>query len=161
MRGIVSLAAALALPPEIMERDLIVFLTFVVILVTLVVQGLTLAPVIRQVKIGTDHSGRDEHRLARLSMGKAAIAAIELSAGEASALPEVVERIRAEFADRMAVASPLAQMSDSSHANARRMRLAAVRAERDELIRLWQEGEVSDEVLHHLEEELDYEESRL
>jgi monovalent cation/hydrogen antiporter len=161
MRGIVSLAAALALPPEIIYRDLIVFLTFVVILVTLVVQGLTLAAVIRQVKIGTDHSGRDEHRLARMSMGKAAIAAIERSAGEASALPDVVERIRAEFADRMAVASPLAQMSDSSHANARRMRLAAVRAEREELIRLWQEGEVSDEVLHHLEEELDYEESRL
>ena len=161
MRGIVSLAAALALPPEIVYRDLIVFLTFVVILVTLVVQGLTLAAVIRQVKIGTDHSGRDEHRLARLSMGKAAMAAIERSAEEASALPDVVERIRAEFADRMAVASPLAQMSDSSHANARRMRLAAVRAEREELIRLWQEGEVSDEVLHHLEEELDYEESRL
>ena len=41
------------------------------------------------------------------------------------------------------------------------MRLAAVRAERDELIRLWQNGTIADEVLHHLEEELDYEESRL
>ena len=40
-------------------------------------------------------------------------------------------------------------------------RMAAVRAERDELIRLWQAGTISDEVLHHLEEELDYEESRL
>ena len=61
----------------------------------------------------------------------------------------------------IAVASPLAQMPDSSHANVTRVRLAAVRAEREELIRLWQEGAISDEVLHHLEEELDYEESRL
>jgi hypothetical protein len=41
------------------------------------------------------------------------------------------------------------------------LRLAAVRAERDELIRLWQDGTISDEVLHQLEEQLDYEESRL
>jgi hypothetical protein len=52
-------------------------------------------------------------------------------------------------------------MPDSSHANVTRVRLAAVRAEREELIRLWQEGAISDEVLHQLEEELDYEESRL
>jgi hypothetical protein len=60
----------------------------------------------------------------------------------------------------VASASPLAQLPDSSHAQATRVRLAAVRAERDELIRLWQDGTISDEVLHHLEEELDYEESR-
>jgi CPA1 family monovalent cation:H+ antiporter len=161
MRGIVSLAAALALPPDVVYRDLLVFLTFVVILVTLVVQGLTVAPLIRRLNLGTDHSTRDEHRLARVSMGKAALAAVDRAAEEASVLPDVVERIRAEFADRMAVASPLAQMSDSSHANVTRVRLAAVRAEREELIRLWQEGAISDEVLHQLEEELDYEESRL
>jgi monovalent cation/hydrogen antiporter len=161
MRGIVSLAAALAFPPDVVYRDLLIFLAFVVILVTLVVQGLTLGPLIRRLNLGTDHSARDEHRVARTSMGRAALAAIEQAAGEGSALPEIVARIRAEFTDRMAAASPLAQMSDSSYANVRRMRLAAVRAEREELIRLWQEGEISDEVLHHLEEELDYEESRL
>jgi CPA1 family monovalent cation:H+ antiporter len=161
MRGIVSLAAALALPTGVPYRDLIIFLTFVVILVTLVVQGLTLGPLIRSVKLGSDHMLRDEHRHARLSMGKAALAAIDRIAEELTLLPDVVERIRAEFADRMAAASPLAQMSDSSHAHTKRMRMAAVRAEREELIRLWQEGAISDEVLHHLEEELDYEESRL
>jgi CPA1 family monovalent cation:H+ antiporter len=166
MRGIVSLAAALGLPTQAYGapfpyRDLIIFLTFVVILVTLVVQGLTLAPLIRRLKLGTDHSAREEHRLARVSMGRAALAAIDRTARDLGVLPRIVERIRAEFADRMAAASPLAQMSDSSYANARRMRLAAVRAERDALIRLWQSGRISDEVLHHLEEELDYEESRL
>jgi CPA1 family monovalent cation:H+ antiporter len=157
----VSLAAALALPPDVAHRDVLIFLAFVVILVTLVVQGLTLAPLIRRLNLGTDHSGRDELRLARTSMGRAALAAIDHAAGEGPALPEVVGRIREEFGERMAAASPLAGMSDSSHASARRLRLAAVRAERDELIRLWQLGEISDEVLHHLEEELDYEESRL
>jgi CPA1 family monovalent cation:H+ antiporter len=161
MRGIVSLAAAAALPTEIPYRDLLIFLGFVVILVTLVVQGLTLAPLIRRLKLGTDHSNRDEERLARMATGKAALAAVERAAEEGNALPEVVERIRAELGERMAAASPLAQLSDSSHAHATRVRLTAVRAARDELIRLWQDGTISDEVLHHIEEELDYEESRL
>ena len=161
MRGIVSLAAALALPTEIPYRDFLIFLTFVVILVTLVVQGLTLAPLIRRLKLGTDHSTRDEHRLARMAIGKAALAAVDRAAEEGGVLPDVIERIRAELGERMASASPLAQMSDSSHAQVTRVRLAAVRAERDELIQLWQDGKISDEVLHHLEEELDYEESRL
>jgi hypothetical protein len=75
-------------------------------------------------------------------------------------LPDVLARIRAEFGERMVAASPLAQLPDSSHTHATRVRLAAVRAERDELIRLWQDGTIGDEVLHYLEEELDYEESR-
>jgi CPA1 family monovalent cation:H+ antiporter len=161
MRGIVSLAAALALPPDLEYREFLIFLTFVVILVTLVMQGLTLAPLIRRLKLGTDHSARDEHRLARVAMGKAALAAVDRAAGEGGVLPDVIERIRAEFGERVAVASPLAQLSDSSHSHATRVRLAAVRAERDELIRLWQDGTISDEVLHQLEEQLDYEESRL
>jgi len=160
MRGIVSLAAALALPADLEYREFLIFLTFVVILVTLVVQGLTLAPLIRRLKLGTDHSIRDEHRLARMAMGKAALAAVDRAAGEGGVLPDVVARIRAEFGERMASASPLAQLPDSSHTHAARVRLAAVRAEREELIRLWQDGTIGDEVLHHLEEELDYEESR-
>src|SRR5688572_25777195 len=65
MRGIVSLAAALALPIELADgapfphRDLIVFLTFTVITVTLVVQGLTLAPLIRRLKLGADLGARE------------------------------------------------------------------------------------------------------
>jgi len=160
MRGIVSLAAALALPIDLEYREFLIFLTFAVILVTLVLQGLTLAPLIRRLKLGTDHSARDEHRLARVAMGRAALSAVDRAAGEGGVLPDVLERIRAEFGERVAAASPLAQLSDSSHAQATRVRLAAVRAERDELIRLWQDGTIGDEVLHYLEEELDYEESR-
>src|SRR5216684_1235395 len=167
MRGIVSLAAALALPVETPEggafpyRDLIIFLTFVVIGVTLVVQGLTLAPLIRRLKLGSDPGAQAEQRKARLSMGRAALAAIEQHAADDGMPSELAERIGAEFGDRMAAASPLAQQPDSTPALAKRLRLAAVRAERDELIRMWRSAEISDDVLHHLEEELDYEESRL
>src|SRR5881396_1313120 len=167
MRGIVSLAAALALPVETPEggafpyRDLIIFLTFAVIAVTLVVQGLTLAPLIGRLKLGSDPGARAEQRKARLSMGRAALAAIEQRAVDDGMPLVLAERVCAEFGDRMAAASPLAQQPDSIPALAKRLRLAAVRAERDELIRMWRNAEVSDDVLHHLEEELDYEESRL
>ena len=167
MRGIVSLAAALALPTNVGDgspfpyRDLIVFLTFTVIMVTLIVQGLTLAPLIRRLKLGADLGVREELRRARLAMGRAALAALDNAFAEQKVPAELAERIRAEFGDRMAAASPLAAQPDSTYAFARRLRLAAVQAERAEMIRVWREGEISDDVLHQLEEELDYEESRL
>ena len=168
MRGIVSLAAALALPVQIDDgnlfpyRDLIIFLTFVVILVTLVVQGLTLAPIIRNVKIGSDHSSAGEHDKARLAMCKAAIAAIDKMQAD-GAPEELCDRLRAEVSERMVAHSALTHQTDSSgtFSAATRIRKNAVRAERDELIRILRAGEISDEVLHHIEEELDYEDSRL
>jgi Na+/H+ antiporter len=168
MRGIVSLAAALALPVQIEHgvffpyRDLIIFLTFVVIAVTLVVQGLTLAPIIRRLKLGSDHSARDEHDKARLAMCNAAIAAIDKLQND-GAPKELADRLRAEVSERMVAHSALTHQTDTSgtFSVATNIRRAAVRAERDELIRIWRAGEISDEVLHHIEEELDYEESRL
>ena len=168
MRGIVSLAAALALPVQIDDgnlfpyRDLIIFLTFVVIAVTLVVQGLTLAPIIRTLKIGSDHSSREEHDRARLAMCNAAIAAIDKMQAE-GAPAELAERLRAEVSERMVAHSALTHQPEDSgtFSAATRIRKSAVRAERDELIRIWRTGEISDDVLHHIEEELDYEESRL
>ncbi|MGH8623520.1 MAG: Na+/H+ antiporter, partial [Burkholderiales bacterium] len=83
MRGIVSLAAALALPLTLEGgapfpgRDLIIFLTFVVIAVTLVLQGFSLALLIRVLHVGTDWSEHEEEQRARFALGKAAIAAID------------------------------------------------------------------------------------
>jgi Na+/H+ antiporter len=167
MRGIVSLAAALALPVTIQSgapfphRDLIVFLTFVVIFVTLVGQGLTLAPLILRLKLSSDTSIDDEERHARTDMGQAAIAAVERAAGEEHVSPAVVARVREEFEERLALASADSSTGAVEAAQARRLRIAAIRAERAELIRVWQENHISDDVLHHLEEELDYQESRL
>lgn len=167
MRGIMSLAAALALPLALEGgapfpgRDLIIFLTFVVIAVTLVVQGLTLGPLIRVLRVGTDWSEHEEAQHARFALGKAAIAAIgELAAKEGIA-PELAERIRAEFAEKITIAPPGGQILTGGADIAKRLRSAAIRAERQELIRIWRENKISDDVLHHLEEDLDYKESRL
>jgi CPA1 family monovalent cation:H+ antiporter len=168
MRGIVSLAAALALPPTLAdgnafpERDLIIFLTFVVIAVTLVVQGLSLKPLIRRLKVGSDWSLQEEHQRAKMALGKAAIAAIDAVAAKDEIPNELAERIRAEFAEKITLAVPGGLvLSHSGADDARRLRDAAVKAERQELIRLWRENQISDEVLHHIEEDLDYQESRI
>ncbi len=167
MRGIVSLAAALALPVTVQSgapfphRDLIVFLTFVVILVTLVGQGLTLAPLIMRLKLTSDESIAEEERHARTDMGREAINTVERIAKEENFSPEVVARVRAEFAERLALAEADSSPGAVDAEQARRLRIAAIRAERKSLIRAWQENHISDDVLHHLEEELDYQESRL
>jgi len=168
MRGIVSLAAALALPPTLAdgnafpERDLIIFLTFVVIAVTLVVQGLTLKPLIRRLKLGRDWSLQEEQQRAKMALGKAAIAAIDAVAARDEIANELAERIRAEFAEKITLSVPgSVVLSHSGADDARRLRDAAVKAERQELIRLWRENQISDEVLHHIEEDLDYQESRI
>jgi CPA1 family monovalent cation:H+ antiporter len=83
MRGVVSLAAAMALPfatatgDPFPGRDLILFLTFVVILVTLVVQGLTLPPLIRWLKVQDDGAEQQEERDARLRANHAALARLD------------------------------------------------------------------------------------
>ena len=173
MRGIVSLAAALALPVTLPGgapfpyRDLIIFLTFVVIAATLVLQGLTLSPLIRWLKVGHDWSTHEEHQVARTALGSAAAAAIDAEAQAVGASADVAARIRAEFADKIAHAAPdpdaLAATTalEPGAALARRLRRAAISAERAELLRIWRDNLISDEVLHHIEEELDYQESHL
>ena len=167
MRGIVSLAAALALPLALEGgapfpgRDLIIFLTFVVIAVTLVVQGLSLALLIRTLRVGTDWSEHEEEQHARFALGKAAIAAIDELAAKESVPAEMAERIRAEFAEKIRIAPPGGHVLSGGADVAKRLRNAAIRAERQELIRIWRENRISDDVLHHLEEDLDYQESRL
>jgi len=167
MRGIVSLAAALALPFAINEgapfpqRDLIVFLTFVVIAVTLVLQGLTLGPLIRRLKVGADWSLEEEHQRAKVALGKAAIAAIDEAAAQQSIPEEVANRIRAEFAEKITLWFPGGVAVEHRGDPAKRLRRAALKAERQELIRIWRENQISDEVLHLVEEDLDYQESRL
>jgi CPA1 family monovalent cation:H+ antiporter len=167
MRGIVSLAAALALPLALEGgapfpgRDLIIFLTFVVIAVTLVVQGLSLALLIRTLRVGTDWSEHEEEQHARFALGKAAIAAIGELAAKEGVPAEMAERIRAEFAEKVRIAPPGGHVLSGGAGVAKRLRSAAIRAERQELIRIWRENKISDDVLHHLEEDLDYQESRL
>jgi hypothetical protein len=127
--------------------------------VTLVVQGLSLGPLIRALKVGSDWSGEEELQRAKLALGKAAIAAIDARAAQEDISQDVANRIRAEFAEKVTLWLPgLLQRGDDP---AKRLRRAALTAERQELIRLWRDNQISDAVLHHVEEDLDYQESRL
>src|SRR6266568_2048676 len=168
MRGIVSLAAALALPitmeneAPFPQRDLIIFLTFVVIAVTLVVQGLSLAPLIRRLKVGRDWSLQEEGQRAKFALGKAAIAAIDVLAVKEDIPDELAERIRAEFAEKITIGVPQGLVLSRGGADqARRLREAAIKAERQELLRIWRENQISDDVLHQIEKDLDYQETRV
>jgi CPA1 family monovalent cation:H+ antiporter len=167
MRGIVSLAAALALPTTLPDgspfpqRDLIIFLTFFVIAVTLVGQGLTLPALIRRFKVGSNWNMHNEQQQVRAAMSAAALAAIDEAMAAEGAPPGWAERLRAEITDRIALAAPDGVELTPRTALENRLRHAAIQAERRELIRLWRDNEVSDEVMHHLEEILDYQEAHL
>jgi CPA1 family monovalent cation:H+ antiporter len=167
MRGIVSLAAALALPLALADgtpfpyRDVIVFFTFVIIAATLVLQGLTLPALLRRLRVGIDWSLAEEQRNARDAMSKAAIAAIDSLAQQAGAAPDLAGRISAEFAEKSAAGDAHMSIADEQAGLARRLRHAAINAARQELIRIWRENQISDDVLHEFEEELDYKESHL
>jgi len=167
MRGIVSLAAALALPLALPggapfpHRDLIVFLTFVVIVATLVGQGLTLTPLIRRLKVGSNWSLHEEQVRVRAAMSAVALAAIDDALAKEGVPAEWAHGLKAEIADRIALSASEASELTPRMELVNRLRHAAIRAERSELIRLWRANEIGDEVMHHLMELLDYEQAHL
>jgi monovalent cation/hydrogen antiporter len=167
MRGIVSLAAALALPLTLPDgapfpyRDLIIFVTFVVIVATLVGQGLTLPALIRRLKVGSNWSLHDEQLRVRAAMSSAALAAIDEVMAAEHVPAQWAQTLKAEIADRIALAASEGTELTPRMELVNRLRHAAIKAERSELIRLWRANEIGDEVMHHLMELLDYEQAHL
>jgi len=171
MRGIVSLAAALALPFTTVSgapfpfRDEIILLTFAVILSTLVLQGLTLSPLIRWLNLEADQTLVREEAHAREQAASAALERLDQLAAESWPLPEQVERLRINYAQRAKrFAQPDAADPDCSPDAAaayRRLRHEALTAERQRVIALRDQDVISDEVLHRLEHELDVEALRM
>jgi Na+/H+ antiporter len=167
MRGIVSLAAALALPLVTAEgrpfpfREDIILLTFSVIIVTLVLQGLTLAPLLRRLGLRDDSALAEEEVRARDAAVEAALARLDELAGEPWARPAHVEQLRARYTQRRAHASAIQGEDGAGTAEDlgafRRLRHEALMAERRRVIRLRDRGEISDEILHRIEYELDVE----
>ena len=163
MRGVVSLATALALPRVLADgspfpfRTEIILITMCVITLTLFVQGLTLEPIIRLFRFEPEEQHREEERLARREATRRGAEALEDLAHEDWADPRDVAVLRAEVHDR-------ARMTDQrggNHVGRRRLRLGMIAAERRMLIRLRNEGAISDEVLRALEQELDLESVRV
>jgi CPA1 family monovalent cation:H+ antiporter len=166
MRGVVSLAAALALPEDFPQRDLIVFLAFAAILATLVLQGTTLEWLIRRLRAELPHhdGGIDPAEAeARRIAGQAALAEIEARTTDplegaiaADLLHEY--RDRAGHLDRVAAGQGAAA---AERAARRRIRLAAIEASRRQLLEHHGGGGLHDEALMRLTQELDLEELRI
>lgn len=162
MRGIVSLASALALPLVLADgtpfpyRSEIILITMCVIMLTLVVQGLTLTPIIKAFDFVPDLTHHVEERQARREAIRRGAEALEDLSREPWADPAVVERIRREMSDRLQH-----HERNSSDLTNRRLRTGVLKAERRMLVRLRNEGAISDETLRQLEEELDHEAVRV
>ena len=163
MRGVVSLAAALSLPLAIERRGLLVVLAVVVIIATLVVQGLTLPWVIRRLGIEPPDPRLDTLQRARAQevASEAALARLqELEATERPP-PEVVEALRRKVElGRFMIWERLADGATPTRVY-RRLRLEMIRAERDVLLQLRDAGELDDHVLRAVQLQLDLEDALL
>lgn len=172
MRGAVSLAVALALPlttaagVDFPGRDLIVFLTFAVIFFTLVVQGLTLPTLIRRLGVNADATDAEEEIQARLVATKAAIKQIDALAAEEWTRNETVERMRSLYEYRKRrFAARAGKIEDDGYEDRslayQHMVQFVLRAQREALLRMRSDGQLSNELMNRLIRELDLEESRL
>jgi Na+/H+ antiporter len=170
-RGVVPLAAALSIPLTVSggapfpHRDLLLVLATSTIVVTLVVQGLTLEPLVR--RLGVMEPVEDElhqEALARHLTARAGLARLEELLEETSLAPDVAQRLRQGLqhrVDRARERPPGSTSSDPGGDDLRRLRRALLRAESGELQRLHDEGEIGDAVLRRLQRQLDLEEARL
>lgn len=158
MRGAVSLAAALALPLEtdtgapFPERDLIIFLTFSVIFATLVLQGLSLPPLIRALGVEDDGLDQREEERARLEAAQAALSRIDELTDEDWVRNETAERVRGLYEyrrRRFGVRVDGGDGADIEHRSSayQRLQREIIESQRETLVRLRNERVISDEVM--------------
>ncbi|MGZ4568271.1 MAG: cation:proton antiporter domain-containing protein, partial [Blastococcus sp.] len=179
-RGVISLAAIFTLPTVTSDgtpfplRNLLLFCTFLAVLVTLVGQGLTFGPLVRALKLRVDKA--DEARLrneARMAAVGAAVARLdELRAEEHDAVDDqAIETIQAQLRTRRTRYQRRLDLLETAEAGeipmspryeaALGVRRAVIEAQRDELLRWRDAGRLPDESLRILERELDHEEGLL
>lgn len=165
-RGAVSLAAALALPSDFPNRDLIIFLTFAVILATLVGQGLTLPPLIRLLRLEDDGGGEREDAKARVRAAEAALARLEELAAEGWVRDDTAERMRGTYRFRANRFRARYHGNDEDGVEERsaqyqRLRRELLDAERRAVIDLRNQGTITEEVMQRVQRDIDLEDSRL
>jgi CPA1 family monovalent cation:H+ antiporter len=174
MRGAVSLAAALTVPMNtvggepLAGRDLVLFLTFAVILATLVLQGLTLPALIRVLGIEQDmDAGRVAELRARLEGARAALNRLEEICAENGLSPERERGMREYYEDRIEryrsgiEAGGLTDAYAETSATWRRWRRDLISAERGAVLSMRDRGEITPETMRRIERDLDLEESRI
>jgi NhaP-type Na+/H+ or K+/H+ antiporter len=153
MRGLVTLATAFALPGSFPQRDLIVLTAFAVVLATLVVQGLTVAPVVRLLKLDGEDGLAAELAEARADLAATALASLENKTGR------FADHWRYAFETTRLAVTPLGDSGPLEEK--RRLGLAALRRQRERLEELHSEQRVGPDAFLILQEELDFAEVAL
>jgi CPA1 family monovalent cation:H+ antiporter len=150
MRGIVSLAAALALPAAFPFRDVIVLTAFSVVLGTLVIQGLTLKPLLRALDLRDDDPVGQELSAARERALRAGIEILERGRSPVS------EAVRQEFTAHLKSAAAETEAVDPKHSAHSELHREAVQAAREAVLSMRANDEIGDDAFHQMEEELDW-----
>ncbi|MEA2169163.1 MAG: monovalent cation/hydrogen antiporter [Solirubrobacteraceae bacterium] len=169
MRGAISLAAALSIPLDVAGRDQLIVLTFVVILVTLVGQGLTLPPLLKMLALPETRTWSPEEAVARLEAAQAALERLEEIEDEFDGeLPEPVKRLQEIYRTRFRVCQAIlsGERENRERIADGRLRFGALRreligVERESLLELRSAGQLRPETLRAIERDLDLEEARL
>lgn len=172
MRGVDSLAAALAIPlltsdgKPFPERGLIIFLTFCVIFGTLVLQGLSLKPIIHVLRIPDDRAQQEEERQARLQANRAALNKISEYAKHRNVPEHLLARLRAEYEDRIHQLTAHEPDDDDGHLTLyspeyEELARKALAEERHAIIGLRNQHVINDNVLRRIQKDIDLAETRL
>jgi CPA1 family monovalent cation:H+ antiporter len=148
MRGLVTVATAFALPHDFPQRDLIVLSAFAVVLATLVLQGLTLAPLIKLLGLAGKGDGEEVLNQARLALAEAALIALAAEEGR------IAEETRRQFEIDRSGAVNICPEFDARQ----RLRLCAIAAQRSRLDAMLDDDTIGQDLYEQLEEELDWRE---
>ncbi len=166
MRGAISLAAALAVPHEVAERPEILLITFGVILVTLLGQGLTLAPLLHRLALPDANRWSPDEAMVRLEAAQAALDRLEELEDDGAA-EEPLRRLRDLYRQRFAMCVAVLGGGDVSEDGRRdlreygAMRQELIAVERASLLALRNEGKVAPDVVRKVERDLDLDEARI
>jgi CPA1 family monovalent cation:H+ antiporter len=175
MRGVVSLAAALAIPltlndapggPPFPGRNRILFITFVVILATLVGQGLSLPLLIRWLGIRDDGASEKEELAARIKANQVALGRLYEVDANAPAKVEALQRLRGEYEDRIRqLEGSAAEVGGTQirlfSSEFERLSQEALRLERQTILDLRNQSVIGDDVLRRIQRDIDLAEARL
>jgi CPA1 family monovalent cation:H+ antiporter len=167
IRGGISLAAALALPTDFPDRNLIIFVTFCVIVVTLIGQGLTLPGLIRVLRLPENDGGAArEDAKARIKAAEAALARLEELVAEGAVRDDTAERLRGAYGFRVNRFRARFDADDDGEIEERstsyqRVRRELLAAERDAVLGLRRAGYINDDVMKRVQRDIDLEAARL
>lgn len=170
MRGVVSLAAALAVPlgpggSLLPAREAVIVITFTVILVTLVGQGVSLPFVIRSLQLGGDEDARAEEQRARRELVQVAMRRLDELHAEWPGHRPLVDQLRTMYRHRAEHAEQFDQTPESAAERElvehRQIRSSVIDAQREAVLLMREQGTIDDDVLRSIERELDLEEVRM